>query len=213
MTDYISPPRRGGRWWNRHTLQQVALATAALMAVEAVVVVGASSQVVALTAQLPTADEAPDATEAADLPSATVAARLSGKRVEALSERTESTTTWANPDGTVTTDAASGPVRVRDEITGAWRNVDVNLTKLLDGSVVAKVHPLGLKLGSKTPAVQAARVRASGDAGEAQTSAVPLVSLDARDGKALNLSWRGVLPEPVLSGPTAGTRTRCPRRT
>ncbi|WP_158516554.1 hypothetical protein, partial [Kitasatospora sp. MBT66] len=31
---------------------------------------------------------------AADLPSARIAARLSGKRVEALSERTETSTTW-----------------------------------------------------------------------------------------------------------------------
>jgi hypothetical protein len=38
-------------------------------------------------------------TEAADIASARVAARLSGARVEALSERSEDTTTWVNPDG------------------------------------------------------------------------------------------------------------------
>ncbi|WP_282695749.1 DNRLRE domain-containing protein [Streptomyces sp. CC208A] len=132
-----------------------------------------------------------------------VAARLSGKRVEALSERTESATTWANPDGTATTDAASGPVRFRDKATGAWRNIDVDLAKSVDGSVVAKDHPLGLKLGGRTPAKLAARVMASGDAGEPRTAPVPLVSLDAGEGRSLDLSWRGVLPEPAVSGTTA----------
>ncbi|MER5312934.1 sugar-binding protein, partial [Streptomyces sp. NPDC002773] len=188
----------------RRGLQRVALSTALLMAVEATLALGVTGQAVALSKQLPSAaDDTRHATEAADLASATVAARLSGKRVEALSERTESTTTWANPDGTVTTDAASGPVRFRDKKTGTWRNVDVALVKGLDGSVIAKDHPLGLKLGGKTPAAQAARVRASGAAGEARTAPVPLVSLDDGDGRAVDLSWRGVLPEPTLSGTTA----------
>ncbi|MER5306668.1 sugar-binding protein, partial [Streptomyces sp. NPDC002773] len=173
------------------------------MAVEAAIVLETTGQAIALPSQPPAVDDAAYPTEAADLPSATVAARLSGKRVEALSERTESTTTWANPDGTVTTDAASGPVRFRDKATGAWRNVDVALVKGLDGSVIARDHPLGLKLGGRTPAAHAARVMASGAAGDARTTPVPLVSLDDGDGQALNLSWRGVLPEPALSGTTA----------
>ncbi|MFE5902011.1 hypothetical protein ACFQ67_31985, partial [Streptomyces sp. NPDC056488] len=74
----------------------MALATAALMAVETAVVVGTTGQAVAMPSQRPSASaEKPYPTQAADLASATVAARLSGKRVEALSERTESTTTWA----------------------------------------------------------------------------------------------------------------------
>ncbi len=51
------------------------------------------------------------ATTAADIPSAKVAARLSGKRVEALSERTETSTTWVNKDGSLTTEMSAGPVR------------------------------------------------------------------------------------------------------
>lgn len=205
MTDHISPPGwTGERWLTRGALQRVALATAALMVVEAAIVVGTTGQAVALASQQPAAvDTTPYPTEAADLASAMVAARLSGKRVEALSERTESTTTWANPDGTATSDSASGPVRFRDKATGAWRNIDVDLTKSVDGSVVAKDHPLGLKLGGRTPVKLAARVMASGDAGEAQTAPVPLVSLDAGEGRSLDLSWRGVLPEPALSGTTA----------
>ncbi|MEV6326459.1 DNRLRE domain-containing protein [Streptomyces sp. NPDC051909] len=205
MNVRISPPKRvGGRWLGRRTLSRVALAVAGVLAVEAAVVVESTGQAVALPSQLPAVDTAaPYATEAADLPSAQVAARLSGKRVEALSERTESTTTWANPDGTVTLDAAAGPVRFRDEATDKWRDIDVDLAKTVDGTVEAKSHPLGLELAGKTPAAEAAAVEASGEAGEAGTKPVPLVALDAGDGRELGLSWRGVLPEPALSGTTA----------
>ncbi|WP_236246931.1 DNRLRE domain-containing protein [Streptomyces sp. CC210A] len=141
--------------------------------------------------------------EAADLASAQVAARLSGRRVEALSERTESTTTWANPDGSVTLDAASGPIRFRDEATGKWRDIDIDLLKTSSGEVVAQAHPLGLKLAGKTPTAQAAKVKASGAAGEAETTPVPLVTLAAGDDRAMILSWRGALPEPAVSGTTA----------
>ncbi|MEU1472402.1 DNRLRE domain-containing protein [Streptomyces sp. NPDC005761] len=182
----------------------MALATAALLAVEAASVLDVTGQAVALSSQRPSAAGGKSyPTEAADLASARLAARLSGKRMEALSERTELLTTWANPDGTVTTDAASGPVRFRDKTTGAWRNIDVDLVKAVDGSVVAKDHPLGLKLGGKTPVAKAARVMSSGAAGAAGTTPVPLVSLDAGDGRTLDLSWRGVLPEPSVSGHTA----------
>ncbi|MGW7304263.1 DNRLRE domain-containing protein [Streptomyces sp. NPDC054835] len=174
------------------------------MAVETALVVEATGQAVAMPSPA-AADSAtaPYATEAADLASAQLAARLSGKRVEALSERTESTTTWANPDGSVTLDAAAGPVRFRDEESDKWQDIDVDLAKTVDGSIEAKAHPLDLKLAGKTPAAEAASVRASGEAGDAGTKPVPLVTLDAGEGKELGLSWRGVLPEPSLSGATA----------
>ncbi|MFI8967113.1 DNRLRE domain-containing protein, partial [Streptomyces sp. NPDC053493] len=172
------------------------------MAFEAAAIVESTGQAVALASQEKAAERPVYATEAADLPSAQVAARLSGKRVEAKSERTESSTTWANPDGTVTTDAASGPIRFRDGASGAWHDIDVELTKR-DGVIAAKGHPLGLRLAGKTPAAQAAKVRASGAAGEAGTAEVPLVTLAAGEGRELGLSWRGALPEPKLSGTTA----------
>ncbi|MFD0367660.1 DNRLRE domain-containing protein [Streptomyces sp. NPDC127114] len=204
MSDRISPPRRvGGRWLGNRTLSRVALAVAGVLAVETAVVVEATGQAVALSSQPPAADSsATYATEAADIPSAQVAARLSGRRVEALSERTESTTTWANPNGTVTLDASAGQVRFRDE-TDTWQDVDVELAKTVDGTIEAKAHPLGLELAGKTPAAEAAAVEASGEAGEPGTKPIPLVTLDAGDGKELGLSWRGVLPEPALSGTTA----------
>ncbi|MFE1230260.1 DNRLRE domain-containing protein [Streptomyces sp. NPDC058745] len=180
------------------------MAVASVLAVEATVVVEATGQAIALPLQSPVVDSsAPYATEASDIPSAQVAARLSGKRVEALSERTESTTSWANPDGTVTLDAAAGQIRFRDEATDKWQDIDVDLAKTADGTIEAKAHPLGLELAGKTPAAQAAAVEASGEAGDAGTKPLPLVTLDAGGGRELGLSWRGVLPEPALSGTTA----------
>ncbi|MFF3316209.1 DNRLRE domain-containing protein [Streptomyces sp. NPDC003035] len=209
MSNRITRPGWAGRRRRRRerTLTWTALAVACVLAAETAVVVANTGQAVALPAraqgEVPAVKGRPSPTQAADLASAVVAARLSGKRVEAVSERTESATTWANPDGTVTTDTASGPVRFRDKATGAWRDVDVDLAKSEDGTVVAKGHPLGLKLGGKTPAAKARQMRASGAAATAETAPVPLVSLDAGGSRSVELSWRGALPEPALTGATA----------
>ncbi|MEU9147703.1 hypothetical protein, partial [Streptomyces sp. NPDC048349] len=104
---------------------------------------------VAVAATVPDGQrEAAPATAAADIPSARVAARLSGQRVEALSERSETSTTWVNKDGSLTTEVAAGPIRFKDA-TGQWRDVDVDLTNAPDGSVVSKSHPQGLRLSGK----------------------------------------------------------------
>jgi len=79
--------------------------------------------------------------EAADVPSARVAARLSGKRVEALSERAETSTTWVNPDGTLTAELNAGPVRFRRG--NAWFGIDETLTRSADGTIRPKSHPPG----------------------------------------------------------------------
>ncbi|MYX98414.1 hypothetical protein GT045_27325 [Streptomyces sp. SID486] len=51
-------------------------------------------------------------TEAATAESALVAAQMSGRRVEVLDLRTETSTTWADPEGTLTTTVSGGPVRM-----------------------------------------------------------------------------------------------------
>ncbi|MFG3479808.1 hypothetical protein ACGF3K_31910, partial [Streptomyces sp. NPDC047980] len=68
-----------------------------------------ASAAAATRPQAPAAPKKPAGTQAADIPSARVAARLSGKRVEALSERTETSTTWVNKDGSLTTELTAGP--------------------------------------------------------------------------------------------------------
>ncbi|MFF5639828.1 sugar-binding protein, partial [Streptomyces sp. NPDC012825] len=138
----------------------------------------------------------PTVTQAADIPSARVAAKLSGKRVEALSERTETSTTWANKDGSLTTELAAGPLRFQDSVTGAWRDVDVNLAALSNGSVVAKAHPAGLRLSGRKGA-RASSLRAAQAA-----PATDLVTFGEGE-EQVTLQWRGGLPAPRLDGTRA----------
>ncbi|MEU5039486.1 RHS repeat-associated core domain-containing protein [Streptomyces griseorubiginosus] len=135
-------------------------------------------------------------TQAADIASARIAAKLSGKRVEALSERTETSTTWVNKDGSLTTELTAGPVRFKDPANGVWRDVDVDLAAQADGSVAAKAHPAGLKLSGKTGA-KPSSLRAAQAA-----PAADLVTLGQGD-EQITLQWRGGLPAPQLDGTRA----------
>ncbi|MFE1906336.1 DNRLRE domain-containing protein [Streptomyces gardneri] len=121
------------------------------------------------------------ATEAPDLASARLAAALGGKRVEALSERTATSSTWANPNGTLTTETASGPVRVKEG--GEWKPLD---TTLVD---------TGARL---EPEVAVADVELS-DGGAEDFAAV------TRSGRTFGLDWSASksLPTPQLDGDTA----------
>ncbi|GED87757.1 DNRLRE domain-containing protein [Streptomyces sp. 6-11-2] len=119
--------------------------------------------------------------EAEDAASALLTARLQDRRIEVTGERTDSTTTWANPDGTTTVDSYTGPIRVRDE-HGTWRPVDTTL--VAGGGVVA-------------PKMAAADVTLS-DGGTDQT----LVQV-GRGKHALGVAWEGKLPKPRLNGSTA----------
>ncbi|MEU1692584.1 DNRLRE domain-containing protein [Streptomyces hirsutus] len=136
------------------------------------------------------------ATQAADIPSARVAARLSGKRVEALSERTETSTTWANKDGSLTTELTAGPVRFEDGVTGKWRDVDLDLVRGDDGTVEPMAHPGGLRLAGRsgTPAKSLKAAQ--------QAKATDLVTLGEGD-QQITLQWKGGLPEPRLDGTRA----------
>ncbi|WP_329028456.1 RHS repeat-associated core domain-containing protein [Streptomyces sp. NBC_00690] len=156
---------------------------------------GASSAVAA-PSQAAAAPKKPTVTQAADIPSARVAARLSGKRVEALSERTETSTTWVNKNGSLTTELSAGPVRFREEGSDDWRDVDLALVGGSDGSVAPKAHPQGLRLAGRS-GVPAASLRA------AQSSkAADLVTLGEGD-RQITLQWKGGLPAPKLRGTRA----------
>ncbi|MDK1473901.1 DNRLRE domain-containing protein [Streptomyces sp. 549] len=136
----------------------------------------------------------PAATQAADIASAKVAARLSGKRVEALSERTETSTTWVNKDGSLTTEMSSGPIRFQRD--GQWVDVDVDLVRRSDGSVEAQAHPAGLSLAGKGGALPKSLAAA------AKAPARDLVTLGSDD-EQITLQWRGGLPAPKLDGTRA----------
>ncbi|MFD4718241.1 RHS repeat-associated core domain-containing protein [Streptomyces sp. NPDC058423] len=135
-------------------------------------------------------------TAAADIASARVTAKLHGKRVEALSERTETSTTWVNPNGSLTTELTAGPVRFRDKETGQWRDVDVELVKNTDGSVSPKAHPQGLEL-AKPGGKPLTALSQNGAA-----AARDLVTLGEGD-QQITLQWKGGLPAPKLDGTRA----------
>lgn len=128
---------------------------------------------------------------APDVPSARAGAKRSGHRVEALSERTETSTTWAEPDGSLTTELTAGPVRFDRD--GAWVAVDTDLTERRDGTVAAKAHPASLTLAGKggSPAASLGQARTAG--------ARDLVTLGEGE-QQVTLQWKGGLPRPVLDG-------------
>ncbi|MFF3399505.1 DNRLRE domain-containing protein [Streptomyces sp. NPDC002659] len=150
----------------------------------------------AATAAPPTASPsaAKYPTEAADIASARVAARLSGKRVEALSERTETSTTWVNADGSLTSELSAGPVRFQED--GRWRSVDLALVQGGDGRVEPKAHPRGLRLASGGGTA----ARSLTDSGKA--AGRDLVTLGEGD-QQIGLQWKGGLPKPQLDGTRA----------
>ncbi|CUM44170.1 FIG01126572: hypothetical protein [Streptomyces venezuelae] len=163
----------------------------------AITLLDGTSSVMAQPQQAPVAEPKQETvTQAADVASARVAARLSGRRVEALSERSETSTTWANKDGSLTTELSAGPIRFRDAVAGDWRDVDVELTAQTDGSVAAKAHPEGLKLAGKSGA-PARSLRAAQSA-----PATDLVTLGEGE-EQITLQWRGGLPAPKLDGTRA----------
>ncbi|WP_432061490.1 DNRLRE domain-containing protein [Streptomyces sp. S1] len=141
--------------------------------------------------------------EAEDAASALLMARLQDRRIEVTGERTEATTSWANPDGSMSLESYTGPVRFKDG-NGTWRPVDASLVEAPDGGVRAVAHPLDLVLAGESSAADLARIKASGgEPGEKKTPAVPLVSLDSGEGHEMTLSWRGALPEPAVHGTEA----------
>lgn len=193
MTVHI-PARSGrGRPWSSRSLRFIA---GTLTLALSVTLVDGASPADAAASKAPAAPKKSAATQAADIPSARVAARLSGKRVEALSERTETSTTWANKDGSLTTELTAGPVRFEDETTGGWRDVDLELVQGSDGSVEPTAHPRGLKLAGKTgtPAKSLKAAQAS--------TATDLVTLGEGE-QQIALQWKGGLPAPKLEGTRA----------
>ena len=119
-----------------------------------------------------------------DVTAAAVSARLCGGRVEVSGAVTETTQTWVNPDGTLTSEQHVGPVRMRQG--DVWVPVDATLQRTVDGGVAAKALPSGLRLSGATT-----------DAGEHE-----VVKLGSGD-TAVGVAWAGKLPEPVLAGSTA----------
>jgi RHS repeat-associated protein len=94
----------------------------------------------------------------------------------------ETSQTWANPDGTFSTDIASGPVRVPDETDpSGWTPIDTTLEATADGF---------------QPAATTADVTFS-DGGDTTAA-----SLDVGT-RSFDLGWPDPLPQPTIDGDTA----------
>ncbi|OWA03812.1 hypothetical protein B9W62_26470 [Streptomyces sp. CS113] len=121
-------------------------------------------------------------------------AERTGKKTVVTDETSATTYTVANPDGTLTSELTAGPERTWQD--GAWRKVDATLTKAADGTITAKAHPNGLRLGGKGGTLPKS-LRAAQDG-----TARDLVTLGTGDDQ-VTLGWKGGLPEPELDGPRA----------
>lgn len=114
-----------------------------------------------------------------DIVIASAAATAQGQRVEVRSREDAYSTTWANPDGTLTTDTSSSPVRVQRG--GDWVDVDLSLRHVS---------------GGWSPAASPVDVVFSDGA---DNDAVSLGS----GSDQVNLSWAVKLPRPVIDGAVA----------
>lgn len=181
-----------------------------------VVVVGVSLAVAGLVVFEQPAARADDASAKVvsrpDEVSARIAARAQGSRVEVTGDRTSDTSTYANPDGTLTLDAYAGPVRVRDA-KGEWEDIDTDLD--VSGGVVApKVAAADVELsngGSEAPLGQVAIAKQDlSDAAASVKSAAASADDDETAGSTVpdsapsaGFDWPTSLPTPTLDGNTA----------
>ncbi|MFI7132230.1 DNRLRE domain-containing protein [Nonomuraea sp. NPDC050153] len=129
---------------------------------------------------------------APDEASARLSARLTGRRVEVADARTETTTTYANPDGTLTVDSFAGPVRFRRD--GVWAPVDIALTKAPSGEITTRGHGRALRLGGGRTGLGARQAGAP--------ALTDLITIGEGAAK-VTMQWKGGLPAPRLSGETA----------
>ncbi|MEV1011639.1 LamG-like jellyroll fold domain-containing protein [Streptomyces sp. NPDC049881] len=109
-------------------------------------------------------------------------AERSGEPVEVSGLTSESSQTFAEPDGTFTTVESLRPVRVRDE-AGEWVDADATL-RVVPGGGLAPVA-----------AVLDVVVSAGGEQ--------PMVTLTGAGGRELEVDWPGPLPEPVVTATQA----------
>ncbi|MBO0609886.1 DNRLRE domain-containing protein [Myceligenerans salitolerans] len=170
----------------------------------AVVAVGGGTELVA-TPRAVAAESGPDCTgierTAADGVSAMLNARLSGCRIEDLSQRTETSATYARPDGDWDVAMSMSPVWVRTGGDGThasdWAEFDADLREDDHGVFVPQAHP--------------ARVEISGtqQAGADGVSVVASLT-DPATSIVSELTFPGDLPAPEVTGPRARYRSVSP---
>ncbi|MFJ3540266.1 DNRLRE domain-containing protein [Streptomyces sp. NPDC090109] len=166
-------------------LKPVAWTVAALLAAEAALVSQTSGVAVALppAAALPQTLAASKAklgpAVAEDTASAQLMARMQDRRIEVLSERTETSTTYALPSGELQTSVYAAPIREKNG--GKWQDVDTSLTDT--GKALE-------------PVVAVADIAVS-DGGDTALASV------ATKNTSFAMGWEKKLPAPKVEGDTA----------
>ncbi|RNL77591.1 DNRLRE domain-containing protein [Nocardioides marmorisolisilvae] len=122
------------------------------------------------------ASNADGPTVAEDQDAAMAAAMARGSRVEDASRATASTATYANPDGTWTTELYSGVVRSKDD-QGKWVAIDPSLEK---------------EAGAFEP------VATAFDASYSDGGDKTIGSVDTGDGSSVTVGWPTSLPAPEV---------------
>jgi hypothetical protein len=133
---------------------------------------------------LPTAvaSEAVDTeTGVVDESTALAQAKASGEPVEVATDRTEYSTTHANPDGTFMLTQSTTPQRVKQE--EGWGVVDPTLERRPDGRITPKGAVVDLSFSGGGSGADMLRL--------------------GKDGRSIALGWVDALPEPTLEGATA----------
>jgi hypothetical protein len=124
-----------------------------------------------------------------DAVSASVTARASGQRVEVLSQRSETSRSWVNADGTMSSEMAAGPVRFKDAAAKAddgWRDIDLTLVRNADGSVSPTAAPGEVTLSGGR------QYTAAKDVFSSKSSSGRVIALGSGLGLDLpRLSWSG----------------------
>ncbi|WP_405454398.1 LamG domain-containing protein [Streptomyces achromogenes] len=102
--------------------------------------------------------------------------------MEVTADRTEYSTTHANPDGSFTLTQSTTPQRVKEADRG-WGGVDPVLERRADGRVAPRGAVVDLSFSGGGPGAGMIRL--------------------GKGGRSVTLDWAGILPQPVLDGPTA----------
>ncbi|MFF2330906.1 MULTISPECIES: DNRLRE domain-containing protein [unclassified Streptomyces] len=137
-------------------------------------------------------------------------AAKTGDPVEVTSLRTPRSTTWARPDGLMTKQLYSSPVRA--EVDGVWKAIDPDLHRTADGWEPRATNTRMVFSAGSGERGDGDRDRSSrggvrrvslveGAAAAAETP-TPLVTLYV-DGYTIQLTWPGPVPAPVIDGSRA----------
>ncbi|MGW9436363.1 DNRLRE domain-containing protein [Streptomyces sp. NPDC055607] len=121
----------------------------------------------------------PAASSAGSVAAALLMARVQGRKIEVVSQRSSVATTYALPDGQMQTTTYAAPVR--QKVDGRWHNID---TSLSDTGAALE------------PDVAAADIKVS-DGGDTALASV------GKGDKAFGLGWASTLPTPTVEDDTA----------